>query len=163
MSGCPDHRPCHLANCRYHMAHEWVIWALRAGRGEPEIIERILRDPSCALDLAKSGPLTLQEVGDLLGVSRERVRQIEAGAIERLRDRLAGQLTSQRTSQQRVEAELATGPHSVTELSIAARVERGYTRQIVIRLCRAGLASSRVRPHVGGQSGGRPAREYYLL
>jgi len=32
------------------------------------------------------GPCTLQTVGDFLGVTRERVRQMEIQAIERLRD-----------------------------------------------------------------------------
>jgi hypothetical protein len=40
---------------------------------------------TCALDLADRGPQTLQTIGELLGITRERVRQIEAKALKRLR------------------------------------------------------------------------------
>lgn len=45
------------------------------------------------LDKARhSIPLTLQEAGDLLGVSRERIRQVEAMALRRLRVRHGSKL-----------------------------------------------------------------------
>jgi RNA polymerase sigma-32 factor len=42
--------------------------------------------------LAAEDPLTLQELGDKFGISRERVRQIEARLMGRLRDFLQGEL-----------------------------------------------------------------------
>ena len=38
--------------------------------------------------LGGEGPLTLQQVGDRLGLTRERVRQIERDALQKLRERL---------------------------------------------------------------------------
>lgn len=35
----------------------------------------------CALELAPFGPYTLEQVGEHMGLTRERVRQIEDGAI----------------------------------------------------------------------------------
>jgi hypothetical protein len=39
---------------------------------------------SCALDVAAAGEHTLEEVGGLLNLTRERIRQIEATALEKL-------------------------------------------------------------------------------
>jgi hypothetical protein len=35
---------------------------------------------SCTLDIAERGGLTLEEVGDIMGLTRERIRQIEQRA-----------------------------------------------------------------------------------
>jgi transcriptional regulator len=52
----------------------------------------------CVLDIADQGELTLEEIGKLTGVTRERVRQIEEKALRKLarRDRY-GFFTSLRT------------------------------------------------------------------
>ena len=65
-------RPCPYITCRYH------LWSEVSRRREE------LPDDSCVLDLAETGPRTLDEVGDLLGVTRERIRQIQARALRKL-------------------------------------------------------------------------------
>ena len=53
-----------------------------------DMIEK-LGDNSCTSDVVRHGAMTLPEVGDIMGITRERVRQIEfcknGGAIRRLR------------------------------------------------------------------------------
>ena len=77
-------RPCPWAGCRYHMA----IAEYHADNGSLRIMAE---DPlemrateSCALDIAERGGITLEAVGELLGVTRERVRQIEARALRKI-------------------------------------------------------------------------------
>ena len=42
-------------------------------------------EETCALDVADRGPLTLHEVGQILGITRERVRQIQEQARRRIK------------------------------------------------------------------------------
>jgi hypothetical protein len=60
-------RPCPWTTCRYHLAPEGAT------------------AESCALDVAARGGLTLEEIGNLLGVTDERIRQIIAAGLRQLR------------------------------------------------------------------------------
>lgn len=79
-------RPCPLVSCRYNTYLDVNPATGRIKRNRPGR-EPWQVDParSCVLDLADLGGLTLKEVGAALGMTRERVRQIEAVAILRLR------------------------------------------------------------------------------
>lgn len=77
-------RPCAFVHCRHHLASK-VLPASRRLK-----VRALARgQDSCALDVADRGPHTLKEVGELLGVTRERVRQVEIGALVKLRGELA--------------------------------------------------------------------------
>jgi DNA-directed RNA polymerase sigma subunit (sigma70/sigma32) len=39
---------------------------------------------TCALDVAERGGLTLEEVGEILNLTRERIRQVEAAGLQKL-------------------------------------------------------------------------------
>jgi len=43
---------------------------------------------TCALDVADRGGITLEEVGEILNLTRERIRQVEVGGLLQLRLRL---------------------------------------------------------------------------
>ncbi len=70
--GFNESRPCRWKDCRYHLDAErrWLHQA-------PDMTE------SCTLDVADRGGATLEEIGDMLGLTRERVRQVEEEAMER--------------------------------------------------------------------------------
>jgi hypothetical protein len=64
---------CQQRQCRYHLA--------RRGYSEHQLTPT--RD--CALDVANEGPHTRDEVAAVLGISDERLRQIEERALARLK------------------------------------------------------------------------------
>lgn len=70
--------PCPEIRCRYHLGNERFA---PDGMAEP-----------CAIRLATAGPMTLAEVGAVMGLTRERVRQIEVDALRRLRGTVAAKL-----------------------------------------------------------------------
>ncbi len=70
-------RPCPFMTCRYNNG---VYVVGKVVHERPQSAEK-----SCALDLADRGESTLEEVGNVLGVTRERVRQIETLGLEHLR------------------------------------------------------------------------------
>jgi hypothetical protein len=61
-------RPCPALACRYHLDSP---------------------SESCALDVADRGPHTLEQIAVVVGLTRERVRQIEDKAIRKVRRALA--------------------------------------------------------------------------
>ncbi len=73
-------RPCPWAGCRYWLEPTHERLQLADGIGPT-----VTPDETCALDVADKGPHDLGEIGDLLGITRERVRQIEERAIKKLR------------------------------------------------------------------------------
>lgn len=97
-------RPCPFVGCAYHLYMdvdpESGNYTLRFPDRDPtELVD------TCALDVADRGSHNLEEIGDRLNLTRERVRQIESTAIqsilnvndkESLRSHLEGGLLSER-------------------------------------------------------------------
>ena len=81
-------RPCLFVSCRYHL---YLDVNPRSGSVRLNFPDREVweLEETCALDLAEQGAVTLDHIGELLGVTRERVRRIEQGALKRLEARAA--------------------------------------------------------------------------
>ena len=79
-------RPCPYAGCRHHLAYEALpsgsILEVFAG------VEIWDMRHTCSLDIADDGTHTLDDVGEIFGVTRERVRQIEEQALAKLHELL---------------------------------------------------------------------------
>lgn len=76
-------RPCPYAGCIYHLYLD-VTPRGSLLLNHPDLEPWELTE-SCALDVADRGPHTLEEIGEILNVSRERVRQIEAFIFRQLK------------------------------------------------------------------------------
>lgn len=82
---CPQ-GPCHHVACRFHL---WTDRVMDRDGAVVDLRETVLfgnRQHTCVLREIARGAKTLEAIGSLLDVSRERVRQIEAEALARLRD-----------------------------------------------------------------------------
>jgi hypothetical protein len=81
--GCNEARPCPWVSCKHHVYLDVTRGgALKLNHPRLEVWE--LRD-TCALDVADREDATLEEVGGALGLTRERVRQMEHRGVARLR------------------------------------------------------------------------------
>lgn len=78
-------RPCPWITCRYHLWAEVAfvprrkLYRWRNDAPAPWEMRQ-----TCSLDVAEEGGSTLEEVGNILGLTRERVRQLEAQALAKL-------------------------------------------------------------------------------
>lgn len=80
-------RPCPWIRCKYHLIWDVKVFKSNSPRmllklSDEEIIFSILSlRESCSLDVAGRGEQTLEEIGKILNVSRERARQIIGSEI----------------------------------------------------------------------------------
>jgi hypothetical protein len=76
-------RPCPFVSCKYHLYID-----VHPVRGSIKInfpdIEVWDMTDSCALDIADRGGITLEEVGEIMNLTRERVRQLETQGLTKL-------------------------------------------------------------------------------
>jgi hypothetical protein len=75
-------RPCPLVSCRYHLYLE-VAPSGNVRLNFPDIPpeEMVV---SCSLDLADEGPLTLDQLAQVMNLTRERARQVQDLALGRI-------------------------------------------------------------------------------
>lgn len=77
-------RPCPWVSCRHHL---YADIKERTGRLLVQDDEPWDLPETCSLDVANHGGETLEYIGALLGLTRERVRQIEDIALRKVRRR----------------------------------------------------------------------------
>lgn len=81
-------RPCPFVSCRYNMYLDVrEDGAVRFNFPDREPHEMVA---SCSLDLASDGPRTLDIIGALMGMSKERARQLEATGLRKVKDLFGG-------------------------------------------------------------------------
>ena len=78
-------RPCPFVTCKHHLYLDVNpdTGSIKLNFPELEVWEM---DETCALDVADRGGITLEEVGDILNLTRERIRQVEVKGLEHLRE-----------------------------------------------------------------------------
>jgi hypothetical protein len=76
-------RPCLFVSCKHHLYLDVnpQTGSIKLNFPDKEVWE--LND-TCALDVAERGGMTLEEVGEILNLTRERVRQLEATGLQKL-------------------------------------------------------------------------------
>jgi hypothetical protein len=77
-------RPCPWVGCKYHLYLDVNPKTGSIKLNFPDIEPEDMTD-SCVLDIADRGPVTLEDVGRIMNLTRERIRQLEAGAAEKIR------------------------------------------------------------------------------
>ena len=78
--GSNEERPCPWITCKWHLYVEF------SDHGREEIDVATMKH-SCLLDIADDGGMTLEEIGEMMKLTRERIRQIEAVALKKLEKR----------------------------------------------------------------------------
>lgn len=78
-------RPCPFVSCRHHLYLEVSERTGSIKLNFPDLDIGEMKE-TCALDVADRGGATLEEIGDILNLTRERIRQLEAKGLEKLRE-----------------------------------------------------------------------------
>ncbi len=78
-------RPCLFVSCKYHL---YLDVNPRTGSIKLNFPDKEIWEigETCALDVADKGGITLEEVGDIMNLTRERIRQVEVSGLGKLKD-----------------------------------------------------------------------------
>ena len=83
---CPSERPCPFVGCRYNLYLDVNEVTGNIIFNFPDIEPDEMTE-SCTLDISDMGGLTLEEIGHLMNLTRERIRQIELRLYEKLKEK----------------------------------------------------------------------------
>jgi len=78
-------RPCLFVSCRHHLYLDVnpQTGSIKLNFPDKEVWEL---NETCALDVADRGGITLEEVGFIMNLTRERIRQVEVRGLEKLKE-----------------------------------------------------------------------------
>lgn len=78
-------RPCLYVSCRHHLYLDVnpETGSVKLNFPDKEPWEL---DETCALDVADRGGITLEDVGAIMNLTRERIRQVEVRGLEKLKE-----------------------------------------------------------------------------
>lgn len=84
LQGDNAERPCPFVSCKHHLALDVSpeTGAIKLNFPDVEVWEM---PETCALDVADRGGVTLEELGALMNLTRERIRQLETRALAKVR------------------------------------------------------------------------------
>jgi hypothetical protein len=79
-------RPCPFVSCSHHLYLDVnpESGAIKLNFPHLEVWEM---EQTCALDVADRGGITLEEVGEILNLTRERIRQVEVRGLSKMKVR----------------------------------------------------------------------------
>ena len=77
-------RPCLFVACKYHLYLDVnpETGSIKMNFPDMDVWEL---EETCSLDVAERGGVTLEEVGEILNLTRERVRQVEVTGLSKMR------------------------------------------------------------------------------
>jgi hypothetical protein len=78
-------RPCLFVSCKHNLYLDVnpETGSIKLNFPDKEIWEL---EHTCALDVAEKGGITLEEVGEIMNLTRERIRQVETRGLLKLRE-----------------------------------------------------------------------------
>jgi hypothetical protein len=134
-------RPCPYISCKHHL---YVDVSPRTGAIKlnfPDLEVWELSE-SCALDIADHGGTTLEDVGAIMNLTRERIRQVEVKALaklealsdmETLRDYVEEGPVGKRRLPQITPEELEPGARRRARLSVVAESKQAHSPRVEVR------------------------------
>lgn len=83
-------RPCLFVSCKHNLYLDVnpETGSIKLNFPDKEIWEL---QYTCALDVAEKGGITLEEVGEIMNLTRERIRQVETRGLMKLREATEGE------------------------------------------------------------------------